>query len=64
MSRVGSSAITLPSDVTVSQKEDVVVVKGKNGELSASVHSDVELSVADNTVTLAPRRKTKLGRSL
>jgi len=31
MSRVGSSAITIPSDVTLSQKGDVVVVKGKNG---------------------------------
>ncbi|MEL0326830.1 MAG: 50S ribosomal protein L6, partial [Burkholderiaceae bacterium] len=64
MSRVGSSAITIPSDVTLSQNGDVVVVKGKNGELSASVHSDVELNVSDNTVTLAPRRKTKLARSL
>jgi large subunit ribosomal protein L6 len=64
MSRVGNSAIILPGDVTLSQNGQVVVVKGKNGELSTSVNSEVELSVADNTVTLAPRRKTKLARSL
>jgi len=64
MSRVGSSAIAIPADVTLSQDGDVVVIKGKNGELSASVHSEVELSVADNKVTLVPRRNTKLGRSL
>ena len=48
MSRVGSSAITIPADVTLSNDGGVIVVKGKNGELSTSLHSDVELSVADN----------------
>jgi large subunit ribosomal protein L6 len=47
MSRVGSSAITIPADVTLSQQDGMVVVKGKNGELSAPLHSEVELSVAD-----------------
>ena len=64
MSRVGSSAIAIPADVTLSQDGDIVVIKGKHGELSTSIHQDVELSVVDNTITLAPRRKTKLARSL
>ena len=64
MSRVGNSAITIPADVTLSQDGDVVVIKGKHGELRTSVHQDVELSVVDNTITLTPRRKTKLARSL
>jgi large subunit ribosomal protein L6 len=64
MSRVGNSAIVIPSGVTVSQQDGVVVVKGKNGELSAPLHSEVELVVADDVATVKPRRKTKLSQSL
>ena len=64
MSRVGNSAIAIPSGVTVSQQNGVVVVKGKNGELSAPLHSEVELIVADDVATVKPRRKTKLSQSL
>jgi large subunit ribosomal protein L6 len=64
MSRVGNSAIAIPSGVTVSQEDGVVVVKGKNGELSAPLHSEVELVVADDVATVKPRRKTKLSQSL
>ena len=64
MSRVGSSAIAIPSGVTVSQQSGLVVVKGKNGELSAQLHSEVELVVADDVATVKPRRKTKLAQSL
>ena len=64
MSRVGSSAITIPADVTVSRDGQMMVVKGKNGELSTSLHSDVELSVADNVATLKPIRNTRQAKAL
>ena len=64
MSRVGNSAITIPPDVTLSQQDGQVIVKGKNGELSAPLHSEVELNVTDNMATLKPKRKTKLSQSL
>ena len=64
MSRVGNSAIAIPSGVTVSQQDGVVFVKGKNGELSAPLHSEVELVVADDVATVKPRRKTKMSQSL
>ena len=64
MSRVGSSAITIPADVTMSHEGGVVVVKGKNGELSAPLHSDVELKVADNLATLSQRRNTREATAL
>jgi large subunit ribosomal protein L6 len=41
-----------------------VVVKGKNGELRASLHKDVELSVADNVATFSQRRKTREAKAL
>ena len=64
MSRVGNSAIAIPSGVTVSQQDGVVFVKGKNGELSAPLHSEVELVIADDVATVKPRRKSKLSQSL
>ena len=64
MSRVGSIAITIPADVTLSKNGGMIVVKGKNGELSTSLHSDVELSVADNVATLKPARDTRQAKAL
>ena len=64
MSRVGSSAIAIPSGVTVSQQGDLVVVKGKNGELTAPLHNEVELTVVGEVATVKPRRKTKISQSL
>jgi large subunit ribosomal protein L6 len=64
MSRVGSSAITIPADVTVSHQGGVMVVKGKNGELTAPLHDDVELSLADNVATLKPARDTRQAKAL
>ena len=64
MSRIGNSAIVIPADVTLSHQDGMVVVKGKNGELSAPLHSEVELNIADNIATLKPKRKTKLALSL
>ena len=64
MSRVGSSAITIPADVTLSNESGMLVVKGKNGELSAELHSDVELSVADNVATLKTARDTRQAKAL
>ena len=64
MSRVGSSAITIPADVTVSRDGQMMVVKGKNGELSASLHNDVELTLADNVATLALARDTRQAKAL
>ena len=64
MSRVGNSAITIPPDVTLSQQDGKVIVKGKNGELSTQLHSEVELNVVENVLTMKPKRKTKFSQSL
>jgi len=64
MSRVGSSAINIPADVTVSHDGGMMVVKGKKGELSAPLHGDVELSLADNVATLKPARDTRQAKAL
>ena len=64
MSRVGSNAITIPADVTLSHEGGSVTVKGRNGELSAPLHSDVSLSIEDNVATLKPARETRQSKAL
>ena len=64
MSRVGSNAITIPADVTLSHEDGSVIVKGKNGELSAPLHGDVSLSIEDNVATLKPVRETRQSKAL
>ncbi len=64
MSRVGSNAITIPTDVTMSHEKGIVVVKGKNGELSAPLHNDVSLSIENNVARLKPVRETRQSKAL
>ena len=64
MSRVGSNAIIIPADVTLSHEDGSVIVKGKNGELSAPLHSDVSLSIEDNVAKLMPERETRQSKAL
>ena len=49
MSRIGKSPVTIPADVTVNVKDNVIVVKGKLGELSQTF-SDVDVKVEEGQV--------------
>jgi large subunit ribosomal protein L6 len=55
MSRIGKKPITIPANTEVRVEKGRVVVKGSLGELSRDVRSDIEVSVADNTVSLVPK---------
>ncbi len=51
MSRIGKKAITIPEGVTITVgKDNVVTVKGKNGELKQSVDRDITVEVKDGQV--------------
>ncbi len=52
MSRIGKLPITIPSDVTIDQVDNQIVVKGPKGELSTHVLSGVELVRADSILTI------------
>ncbi len=49
MSRIGKSPIMIPEGVTVDVQPDVIVVKGKLGELSQT-YSDVAVKVEDGQI--------------
>ena len=51
MLRIGKLPISIPSGVTISQKDNVVTVKGPKGELSQYVDPSVKMTVEDAQVT-------------
>lgn len=53
MSRIGKLPITVPSGVTLTISDDnVVTVKGKEGELTQAVHPSIKLNLSDGVLNL------------
>ena len=51
MSRIGKAPVTIPAGVQVNYSDNVVVVKGKNGELHQVIDDFVQLVIEDNVIT-------------
>ena len=52
MSRIGKKAVTIPEGVTITvSKDNVLTVKGKNGELKQDIDRDIKVEIADGKVT-------------
>jgi large subunit ribosomal protein L6 len=62
MSRIGKKPVELPSGVSASVSGQTVEVKGPKGTRSFTATDDVTLTVADNTVAVTPRGKSKRAR--
>ncbi|MBQ0152825.1 MAG: 50S ribosomal protein L6 [Chryseobacterium sp.] len=64
MSRIGKSIITIPAGVTVSQKDNVVTVKGPKGELTQELTEGITLEEKDGTLTFSRPSDSKQHRAL
>jgi large subunit ribosomal protein L6 len=64
MSRVGKYPVAIPDGVSVEVANDTVTAKGKLGQLSAAITSDVEVTVEGNLITVKPTKETKKARAL
>ncbi len=65
MSRIGNAPITLPEGVEINISADnLVVVKGKLGELEQAVNPGIKVSVDEGVVTLSRSNDDKEMRSL
>ena len=62
MSRIGKKPVDLPSGVTATVSGQTIEVKGPKGTRSFSATDDVDLTVADNVITITPRGKSKRAR--
>jgi large subunit ribosomal protein L6 len=55
MSRIAKAPINVPAGVEVTINGQDIKVKGKNGELSRTIHAAVEVALNDNVITTTPR---------
>ncbi len=63
MSRIGKLPIALPAGVTITVDPDFITVKGPKGELKQFTLSEVDVTVADNVVTVTRHNDLKLAKS-
>ncbi len=64
MSRVGKHPVELPGGVDVALAGQAVTVKGKLGELSATLPPEVEVALVDGKVWVKPRDETTRSRAM
>ncbi|MDG2918414.1 50S ribosomal protein L6 [Bisgaard Taxon 10/6] len=55
MSRVAKAPVNIPAGVQVSLNGQLLTVKGKNSELSRTIHNSVEVKENNGALTFAPR---------
>ncbi len=59
MSRVGKKPIPKPEKTEIKFADRVLTVKGPKGELSRTIHPDVDLNIENDQVLLSVRRNDK-----
>ncbi len=64
MSRIGKRIITLPEKTEIELKDNLVVVKGPEGELTRYVNPIIEVKISGREVTLLPQKETLESRAL
>ncbi|MFT4717198.1 MAG: large subunit ribosomal protein L6 [Paracoccaceae bacterium] len=62
MSRIGKKPVDLPGGVSASLSGQTIEVKGPKGVLSFTATDDVTITIADNSVSVEPRGKSKRAR--
>lgn len=62
MSRIGKHPVPVPAGVTVQVAGQTVTAKGKLGQLSLTLIDEIEATLEDGKVAVAPRSETKRAR--
>lgn len=63
MSKIGKKIITIPNQVTVTVADGQIVVRGAKGELKLAMMPNIEVVVADGTVSLQRKNDEKQTRA-
>jgi large subunit ribosomal protein L6 len=64
MSRIGKQTISLPKGVSVETKGTTVLVKGPKGQLSQTVHPDMQVALEDGVLSVKRPSDNREHRSL
>ena len=52
MSRIGKSIIEIPANITITEKDGVITVKGPKGELTQEITGGITVKQEDGILTL------------
>lgn len=64
MSRVGKRPILIPEGVEVKTEDRKITIKGPKGELSYEIHSEIEVQVEGEKISILPPQKAKKTKAL
>ena len=64
MSRIGKHPVRIPSGVEVLLSGQTLTAKGRLGTLNLVVSNEVDASIADGTVKIAPKSDAKQSRAM
>jgi large subunit ribosomal protein L6 len=64
MSRIGKLPVTIPAKVAVTQKDNVITVKGPKGELSQTINPAIKVEVNGNELTVSRPDDERQNRAL
>ncbi len=64
MSRIGKSIIEIPANVTITEKDGLVTVKGPKGELTQQISEGITLKQEDGILTLERPSESKQHKAL
>ena len=64
MSRIGKLPITIPAGVTVTQKDNVITVKGPKGQLSQEINPAIKVEINDNGLTVSRPNDERQNRAM
>jgi large subunit ribosomal protein L6 len=64
MSRIGKKPVTLPKGVAVEVQGNTVAVKGPKGELRRTLHTEMQVALADGQVTVSRPSDEKRHKAL
>ena len=64
MSRIGKMPITIPAEIQIERKDELLIVKGQKGELQEKIHPEITVEVKDGVITVKRPSDNKYHRSL
>ena len=64
MSRIGNKPITIPDGVEVKIVDKTITVKGPKGTLTRDINSNINVTLADNVITVTRPDDEPFNRSL
>jgi|SRR3989344_2522970 len=64
MSRIGKKIIEIPKNTEINISDGVFTVKGSLGTLTKNFKKDIQITIADNKITLLPKTETLENKAL